>query len=150
VWFIALKGLAGSGKSTLGRALGQRLGWPIIDKDDIKDLLDGHTPEAGMLAYATMLRIARRQLLLGLDVIADSPLTFSALYAEARRIAAETHASLVIIECFCSDEQPNGNGASMRARSSICPGTIRQIGQHSRLLAQNGCIHRIIACKILT
>ncbi len=33
---IALKGFAGSGKSTLGRALGERLGYPVVDKDDVK------------------------------------------------------------------------------------------------------------------
>ena len=37
---IALKGLSGSGKSTLGCALSKQLGWPLIDKDDVKDLLD--------------------------------------------------------------------------------------------------------------
>jgi tRNA uridine 5-carbamoylmethylation protein Kti12 len=45
MWLIALKGLSGSGKSTLGRALGKQLGWPLIDKDDVKDILDGYTAE---------------------------------------------------------------------------------------------------------
>lgn len=38
---IALQGPPGVGKSTLARALSARLGWPLLDKDDIKDLLDG-------------------------------------------------------------------------------------------------------------
>ena len=50
MWMIALKGFSGSGKSTLGRALSRQLGWPIIDKDDIKDLIDGRAPDAGGLA----------------------------------------------------------------------------------------------------
>ena len=50
MWMIALKGFSGSGKSTLGRALSRQLGWPIIDKDDIKDLIDGRAPGAGGLA----------------------------------------------------------------------------------------------------
>jgi len=102
---IALKGFSGSGKSTLGRALSRRLDWPIIDKDDIKDFIDGRARDAGGLAYAVMLNIARRQLLQGLNVICDSPLTFSMTYEHARHIATETHASLAIIECRCSDEQ---------------------------------------------
>ena len=63
MWLIAMKGFAGSGKSTLSRALSKQLGWPLIDKDDVKDLLDGHAPAAGPLAYAIMFNIARRQLL---------------------------------------------------------------------------------------
>jgi len=102
---LMLKGLPGSGKSMLASALGKQLGWPIIDKDDIKDILDGYTPEAGGLAYEIMLNIVRRQLLQGLNVICDSPLTFSTTYKKARSIAEETQASLAIIECYCSDEQ---------------------------------------------
>jgi hypothetical protein len=75
MWFIAMKGFAGSGKSTLSRALSKQLGWPVIDKDDVKDLLDGPAQAAGPLAYEIMFNIARRQLLQGLNVICDSPLT---------------------------------------------------------------------------
>ncbi len=99
-----MKGLAGTGKSTLGRALSRELGWPLIDKDDVKDLLDGHAPAAGPLAYRIMFNIARRQLLQGLSVICDSPLTGSISYERVEGIVAETHACLAVLECFCSDE----------------------------------------------
>jgi predicted kinase len=105
MWFIALKGLPGCGKSTVGRALSRQLGWPLIDKDDIKDILEARMPESGPLAYATMFSIARRQLLQGLDVICDSPLNFPVSYEKARSIAEETGATLAIIECRCSDPQ---------------------------------------------
>src|SRR5215831_1073115 len=101
---IALKGPAGCGKSTLGRALSEYLGWPLIDKDDVKDILDGHTPEAGPLAYDILFNITRRQLLQGLNVICDSPLVSNRSYQRARNFAAETSASLAIVECRCSDE----------------------------------------------
>jgi predicted kinase len=104
MWFIAMKGFAGSGKSTLSRALSKQLGWPVIDKDDVKDLLDGPAQAAGPLAYEIMFNIARRQLLQGLNVICDSPLTGNISYEHAQRIATETHASLAILECICSDE----------------------------------------------
>lgn len=105
MWLIALKGMPGSGKSTLGRALSRRRGWPLIDKDDVKDLLDGQATDAGRLAYDVMFNVARRQLLQGLSTICDSPLTFDTLYDRARRIAAETNASLAIIECRCPDDR---------------------------------------------
>ncbi len=105
MWFIVLKGLPGCGKSTVGRALSRRLGWPLIDKDDIKDILDSQVPESGRLAYETMLNVARRQLLQGLNVICDSPLNFPMTYEKARSIANETWATLAVIECRCSDLQ---------------------------------------------
>ncbi len=104
MWFIVMKGFAGCGKSALSRALSKEHNWPLIDKDDVKDLLDGHAHPSGPLSYAIMFNIARRQLLQGLDVICDSPLTGNVSYERAQRVATETHASLVILECICSDE----------------------------------------------
>ena len=101
---IAMKGFAGCGKSTLARSLSKELGCPLVDKDDIKDLLDGHARSAGPLAYEIMFNLARRQLLQGLHVICDSPLTGSISYERAQGIAAETQTSLVVVECICSDE----------------------------------------------
>jgi predicted kinase len=101
---IVMKGFAGSGKSTLARALSRELGWPLIDKDDIKDLLDDHAQAAGPLAYAIMFNIARCQLLQGLDVICDSPLTGNISYERAQVAATAACASLAIVECVCSDE----------------------------------------------
>ncbi len=102
-WLLAFKGFPGGGKSTLARAVSGGLGWPLIDKDDVKDVLDGHA-EAGALAYSVMFNVARRQLLQGLSVVCDSPLTYRESYEHAARIAAETGASLAVMECRCPDE----------------------------------------------
>lgn len=102
---VALKGMPGSGKSTLGRGISQRLGWPIIDKDDVKDLIDGRCDDSPTLAYSVMFNIARRQLQQGLNVICDSPLTYAGLYAQARQVASEAGAKLVVLQCMCSDER---------------------------------------------
>ena len=101
---LAMKGLAGSGKSTLAQALGQSLFWPVVDKDDIRDVLPS-TGNAGSLAYQIMWRVVRRQLLLGQSVIADSPLTYVQAYATVRQLALETHAQVRVVECTCADEE---------------------------------------------
>ena len=102
---LVLKGLPGSGKSTLGRALAQKLGWALVDKDDIKDIIDGHSDGAGRLAYEVMFNIARRQLRVGNSAICDSPLTYEELYRQACRLAREEDASLAVVECVCPDVQ---------------------------------------------
>ncbi len=103
-WLVALMGAPGSGKSTLGRALSRRLGWPLVDKDDVRDLLDDAIHDAGGLAYAIMFNVARRQLLQGLSVICDSPFAYRRCYERAQEIALEATARLAVVECRCSDE----------------------------------------------
>ncbi|MFN8515963.1 MAG: shikimate kinase [Chloroflexia bacterium] len=71
----------GSGKTTLARALSHQLRWPLIDKDDIRDLTDNEPPG---LSYNVMLNIGRRQLLQGLSVICDSPLGYRTTYESPR------------------------------------------------------------------
>ncbi len=41
---IVLIGLSGVGKSTVGRALAERLGWPFLDTDDLITEAEGSTP----------------------------------------------------------------------------------------------------------
>jgi predicted kinase len=101
---IDLKGHPGVGKSAAARLLGRRLGVPVIDKDDIKDVLDGHARDPGDLAYRAMFTIARRQMSLGLSVICDSPLSEAGGYALANAMACDAAARLVVVECICSSE----------------------------------------------
>ncbi len=100
LWLLLMKGPPGSGKSTLARALSRQLGWPLIDKDDVRDLLDGSAPG---LAYDIMLNVGRRQLLQGLSVICDSPLGYHRTYEHAMAIAHEVGATLAVVECRCPD-----------------------------------------------
>lgn len=41
---IVLVGLSGVGKSTVGKALAQRLGWSYVDTDDLVTAREGKTP----------------------------------------------------------------------------------------------------------
>ena len=100
LWLLLMKGPPGSGKSTLARALSGQLGWPLIDKDDVRDLLDDSAPG---LSYDIMLNVGRRQLLQGLSVICDSPLGYRRTYEHAVAIADEAGATLAVVECRCPD-----------------------------------------------
>jgi predicted kinase len=81
-----------------------------VDKDDVKDVLDGRAPEAGGLAYEVMVAVARRQLEQGLSVICDSPLVSRWAFDQARRAARDAGAELVVVESRC------GHRAVWRAR----------------------------------
>lgn len=101
---IAMRGLPGSGKSTVGREVSWRLGLPLVDKDDVKDLIDGYVPDSGWHAYKVWLRLIGRQLQQGMSVVCDSPLPSVELYKKLVSIADAAGAQLVIVQCDCSDD----------------------------------------------
>ena len=56
---IVLVGLSGVGKTTVGKALAERLGWPFLDTDDMVQAREGHTAaelirERGEAAFRTI------------------------------------------------------------------------------------------------
>jgi predicted kinase len=65
-------------------------------------VLGGVCDDAGGLAYTAMFNVARRQLLQGLSVICDSPLSEVGGYTMACVVAHDTAARLVVVECACS------------------------------------------------
>jgi predicted kinase len=94
---IVMKGHPATGKSALALALARRLTWPLIDKDDAKDLtLD--LPDANRRAYAIMWRIVERQIELGISAIAVSPLSSVSEFRAAQGIARRHRARLLVVE----------------------------------------------------
>ncbi len=93
---LLLKGQPGSGKSTLGRALAQRLHWALVDKDDARDAFQ-HLAESeaqrsinwNSLSYDVMFNVARTQLACGVSVIIDCPLARLELYNRAAELAQQ-------------------------------------------------------------
>jgi len=94
---IAMKGHPATGKSTLAQALARRLGWPLIDKDDVKDNIV-HVSDCNALAYDIFWQIVETQLRLGLSVIADSPLSYPESYRTAGILAQLYGAKLWVVE----------------------------------------------------
>jgi predicted kinase len=101
---IVMKGHPATGKSTLAHALARTLGWPVIDKDDIKD----HTlllPDGNRLAYSIMWQITERQLALGISLIVDSPLSYPVEYATACDLVERYGARLLVVETQVDEER---------------------------------------------
>jgi predicted kinase len=99
---IAMKGHPATGKSTLAHALARTFGWPLIDKDDVKDHTL-HLPEGNQLAYTIMWQIVERQLALGVSVIVDSPLSYPVGYTTACGLAERYGARLLVAETYLDE-----------------------------------------------
>ena len=108
---IMMAGLAGSGKSTLSRALAQRCGGIVLDKDSIRAAL--FPPEHIEYSrdqddFCQQLMLATAEYLLsrspGLRIFLDGR-PFSRRYQREQVAAAATRlrTPLAIIECVCSD-----------------------------------------------
>jgi predicted kinase len=80
---VAMRGMPGIGKSVLARAISLEFGWPVLDKDDIKDAVYGGAEAPDRLAYDLQFRLARCQLQQGLSVVCDSPMLHPGVYALA-------------------------------------------------------------------
>ena len=101
---LMFKGPVGIGKSTLSRKLGERLGWPILDKDDFSDVLMMHVEHYGPLAYDSMFSVAKSLLQQGFSVICDSPLRGEVGGLRAETLAEQTDAELRVLDCILPDE----------------------------------------------
>ena len=74
MYLVVFEGLAGTGKSTVSRALGRHYGWLVLDKDYIHDAIAADDNNATPLAYRILFRMARTALEQGFNVICNCSL----------------------------------------------------------------------------
>jgi predicted kinase len=111
---VVFAGLPGTGKSTLARAIAQRLGatWLRVDVAEAAMLKAGlsRSFETGLAAYIVARDIAADHLRLGQPVVVDAVNSVGPARAMWRDLRAECGASLFFVEAICS------NGAEHRRR----------------------------------
>ncbi len=114
---VVIFGLMATGKTTLARALGQMLGWPVIESDRVRKTLAGMAPTdraavpfgAGIYSpdffgrtYAEMRRQAALHLAAGQPVILDGSYKRAGERELVRQLAREHGAAAVFVYCECS------------------------------------------------
>ena len=117
-----MAGLPGSGKSTLALAVGQRVGWPVLDKDTIKSgLLELGAEEdlAAQASYVLLHELAQDIVeTQGQSVILDTPSSYERVFETCRQIAAKADATLRIVLCEATRETRAHRLATRKRRAS--------------------------------
>ena len=105
---VQMHGEPGSGKSTVARALGQRLGAVVLDKDVIKAaLLRAGIAEqqAAPGAYEVFFAQAHALVAAGQSVILDNPVYWEPVERRWFEIAEAAGSPRILIECVCPDRK---------------------------------------------
>ncbi len=103
---IILAGLPGAGKSSIARELAQRMPavWLRVDTIEQAVLASGIAEEAGPAGYMAAYGVARDNLQLGLNVVADCVNSLELTRAAWVNVAAQLGLPSLMVEVVCSDE----------------------------------------------
>jgi predicted kinase len=115
---VVVFGLMGTGKTTLARALGQALGWPVVHSDAVRKRLAGLKPTArqplefgqGIYAgdfsrrtYEEMRGLAREHLQRAPGVILDASYKRAGERELVRELARELGVAVAFVYCTCPE-----------------------------------------------
>ena len=113
---VVIFGRMATGKTTLARALGQALEWPVVESDQVRKILAGMKPTTratvafgqGIYAadfsdrtYEEMRRQAATHLAAGRSVILDGSYKRAAERALVRQLAGEHQGAALFVYCEC-------------------------------------------------
>jgi len=113
---VVIFGLMGTGKTTLARALGEALGWPVVHSDAVRKTLAGLSPttptpvefgegiygeDFSRRTYGEMLRQAGEHLAAGENVILDGSYKRASERDAVKQLARDYHAAAVFLYCAC-------------------------------------------------
>lgn len=104
---VQMHGEPGSGKSTVARELGSRLGAVVLDKDVIKAALlrTGIAEmEAAAGAYEVFFAQGRALVTAGQSIVLDNPVYWASVEQRWLEIADAAESPRILIECVCPDD----------------------------------------------
>ncbi|MCW8469729.1 AAA family ATPase [Fluoribacter gormanii] len=106
---IIFGGLPGTGKTTISKIIAERLKAVYLRVDTIEQALiniDGYPGEliVGSEGYLISYAVARENLSLGLNVVADSVNPIAITRQDWQQVAKQTESDLIEIELICSDK----------------------------------------------
>jgi predicted kinase len=117
---VVMGGLPGTGKTTLAEALGEHLGAPIFNRDQLEAALwregVGRELKSGRIANELMTTLAGEQLRCRQSAILDSVATTRDIRDAWRAVAEGRRAQFRAIECVCSDEALHRERLGQRKR----------------------------------
>lgn len=104
---VAMAGLPGTGKSTIGQVLASRLGIPVVSVDPIETAIlqagiDSDQP-TGLAAYLVAETLAERVLTTGIGVMVDAVNAVTPARDQWVSLAERVQEPIMFVEVICSD-----------------------------------------------
>jgi predicted kinase len=106
-FLLLIRGLGGTGKTTLSTFLSKELHVPVLNRDDVKMALADFNFDLTLqseIGYRVMNELAAVQLRNGISVILDANARFRSMQEFYENLVLKTGSRLFVINCFCSDE----------------------------------------------